>query len=256
MIIDIGSGHKPYKDADILLEHRRSNNKDRWGQSLNIDRPTVLYDGLIMPFKNKSFEFSISRHVLEHVDSPKSFLNEIERISKAGYIETPSEIAESLFTPFDKHKWIVNLNEDTLLIRKKTKANISRFGKLFDYLCDNEKKFNDFFYWKRRKLFFVEYFWKKKINFKIVKSSENIYHDLNNAKSLYKLTRLNAIPHNLKIENIKSRQDRLVSFKFLERHFLTPCCKANVRYTKSHFICTNCSYKYSIIGQKVEMFTH
>ncbi len=256
MIIDIGSGHKPHKNADFLLEHHKIGNKHRWGKSLLIDRPTILYNGQIMPFKNKSFEFSICRHVLEHVDSPKKFLNEIERISKAGYIETPSEIAEAIFTPFDEHRWIVTLNKNVLFIRKKLKGNTSKFGKLFDYLCDNEKNFNDFFYRKRRRLFFVEYFWSKKINFKIKKSSSDIIYDLYNTKSLYKLTRLNKIPHNTNIVNIKPKQSAPDSFKFLEKHLLSPCCKADTKYVRSHFVCNDCLYKYPIVGQKIEMFIH
>ena len=120
MIIDIGSGHKPHNHASILLEYRKAGDEHRWNRKLKIDRPTIIYYGYKMPFKDKVFSFSMCRHVLEHVDSPRRFLNEIQRISNAGYIETPSEISELIFTPYEEHKWVIYLDDADGLCLKKS----------------------------------------------------------------------------------------------------------------------------------------
>jgi|ERR1035437_1705925 hypothetical protein len=254
MIIDIGSGHKPHKDADILLEYKSGGNEHRWGKNLKINRPTLIYDGPKMPFKDNSFDFSICRHVLEHVDFPTKFLGEINRISYAGYIETPSEIAELTFTPYDQHKWIIHLSGNKLFLKKKLKTNISRFGKLFDYLCDNEEKFETYFYWKRRGLFFIEYFWKEKINFQIVRSSEKTFVNLYDPKTLRNLTKLNRANHFPKISNETKKNNRSNVFNFLEKQIITPCCSEGVKYYKDYFLCRGCSRKYPIKGNLIEMY--
>ncbi|MCX6296174.1 MAG: methyltransferase domain-containing protein [Bacteroidetes bacterium] len=251
MILDIGSGHKPYKQADILLENYSSGNEHRWGQDIVTDRPTILYNGDFFPFKDKAFDFSTSFHVLEHVDHPDKFLEEIERISKAGYIETPSEIAELVFTPYDKHKWIIYNDSGKLIIKKKLIENTSKLGKLFDYLCDNEHGFNDYFYFKRKSLFFVEYYWKNKINYQIVDASEENFNNLYDDKTLKKLSTRNRISNSIKTHfkyHAKTLSEVLL---FLEKNIITPCCKTGVLHKQNDFICKSCSREYSIQGKKI-----
>lgn len=253
MIIDIGSGHKPHRDADILLEYVGGDDEHRWNSKLKIDRPTVIYDGKRMPFKNKAFDFSICRHTLEHVHSPKNFLTEIERISSAGYIETPSEISELIFTPYKNHKWIIYLKGNKLLIKKKITDNVSKFGKLFDYLYDNERKFGKFFYDKRRALFLVEYTWKDKIRFNITESSANTFNNLNDDITLAKLTKLNTDSHKKVMPN-KTKIKSTILFDFLEDNLMTPCCNKPSTHNKKYFLCSKCHYKYPIKGNRIDMY--
>ena len=49
-----------------------------------------------LPFKDKEFDYVILSHVLEHVSNLVDFVNEVERISKAGYIELPTKLADNL----------------------------------------------------------------------------------------------------------------------------------------------------------------
>lgn len=251
MIIDIGSGHKPHQTADILLEHLQGTNEDRWNQNLLIDRPIVIYNGSVFPFKNKSFTFCTCRHVLEHVDNPDKFLKEIERIAKAGYIETPSEIAELIFTPYAKHKWIIFKNKDKIAIRKKTAENISKLGRLFDYLCENEKKFEDFFYWKRRKLFFVEYYWKNKINFEILPSSPDTSLNLFDKKVLHEITQKNKNIHD---KTLIKKTDTKKVYSFLEKKLICPTCFGNLRFLSTNFYCNTCNYRYMIEKNIIKMY--
>jgi SAM-dependent methyltransferase len=73
-----------------------------------------------LPFKDKAFDFVIASHVLEHTASPEKFLAELERVARAGYIETPDAYMERI-NPYKDHRLEVTVREDTLFIRKKTK---------------------------------------------------------------------------------------------------------------------------------------
>lgn len=254
MIIDIGSGHKPYSKADILLEYKNAGNDERWNKDIVADRPTIIYEGLSIPFHDKSFDFSICRHVVEHVKTPGAFLKEIERISKGGYIETPTEIAELVFTTYDKHLWILDLVDNTLIIRNKLFQNTSKFGKLFDYLCENEKGFEDFFYWKRRSLFFIEYYWNKVIDFKIVKENENLLIDLSDHNILERITKLNKKNRGLTIPIKKRRATGKEVDRFLLQSLRTPCCNADILYSKNTYKCINCSKEFKRKGMIIYMY--
>ena len=47
-----------------------------------------------LPFPDKMFDFCYCRHVIEDLYDPALVLSEMSRVSKAGYIETPSPMAE------------------------------------------------------------------------------------------------------------------------------------------------------------------
>src|SRR5215468_9747211 len=100
LVLDVGSGGNPHPAADFLLEryldprHRHS--------AMVIDRPTVLADACRMPFRDKAFDYTIAFHVLEHLRDPGAFLRELQRVSRAGYIETPNALFERI-VPYDVH---------------------------------------------------------------------------------------------------------------------------------------------------------
>lgn len=88
LIIDIGSGGMPYPRASVACDFYE-NDFER-ADLLKIDRPFVWASVEYLPFDNKTFNFSIFSHVLEHLNKPEKALKEIERVSSAGYIETPN----------------------------------------------------------------------------------------------------------------------------------------------------------------------
>ncbi|MBM2833965.1 MAG: hypothetical protein HW406_1126 [Candidatus Brocadiaceae bacterium] len=54
---------------------------------------TVVYDGRMFPFEDKSFDIAHSNAVIEHVgnfEAQKLFLKEMTRVSKRGMINTPN----------------------------------------------------------------------------------------------------------------------------------------------------------------------
>jgi len=54
---------------------------------MNIHKIDIDFD--IFPFSDDTFETSYSRHTLEDIQNPNHAFNEIVRVSKRGYIETP-----------------------------------------------------------------------------------------------------------------------------------------------------------------------
>ena len=124
LVLDVGSGSSPHPAADILLE-KYIDHTHRYAP-LVADRPTVLADACRMPFGNKAFDFVIAFHVLEHVGDPAGFLNELQRVAKAGYIETPNVLFERL-VPYDVHLLEIMDSNGTLWIKKKTSSRPDHF---------------------------------------------------------------------------------------------------------------------------------
>jgi SAM-dependent methyltransferase len=163
LVLDVGSGSSPHPAADVLLE-RYLDPKHRYS-AMVIDRPTVLADACKMPFHDKAFDFVIAFHVLEHVPDPALFLRELQRVGKAGYIETPNAIFERL-VPYDVHLLEVMEIKDKLLIHKKASAKPDHFLNELD-LIKHSAKWNRLFY-GNPKLFHVRYFWQGEIAFEVL----------------------------------------------------------------------------------------
>ncbi len=76
------------------------------------------------PFPDKMFDFVICSHTLEDVRDPLRACSEIIRVGKAGYIETPSRIGESLMA-YNKlvgashHRWTVEIQNEQIQFRMK-----------------------------------------------------------------------------------------------------------------------------------------
>ncbi len=99
LVLDVGSGGNPHPAADVILD-KYIDPIHRQGAQLRSDRPLVLADAGKMPFRDKAFDFVVAFHVLEHVRDPRAFLEELQRVGKAGYIETPNVFFERI-VPYD-----------------------------------------------------------------------------------------------------------------------------------------------------------
>jgi hypothetical protein len=156
LVLEIGSGDNPNPRSDVLVDRfLGADNRERGGD-LVVDRPFVVADAHHLPFRDRAFAYAICSHILEHMDDPVQFAHELERTSAAGYIQSPSEIAERLFH-WSFHRWYVNLVDDTLVLHPKEPTE--PFGELFDYLYE----YNPAYYFFQRSmpdLFWVEREWR------------------------------------------------------------------------------------------------
>lgn len=181
LVLEIGSGDRPNPRSDVLVDRFIDDDTERGG-ALRIDRPLIVADAHQLPFKDQSFDYVVCFHILEHMDDPARFIQEITRVGKRGHIQSPSEIAEKLFHwPF--HRWYVNLVEGRLVLHKLDGEET--FGDLFDYLYAYNPKFARFSRSMPR-LFYVDYEWEGTIDFEIRDSSPL---DLRDPTTLRRLAR-------------------------------------------------------------------
>jgi len=167
LCLEIGSGHNPMPQADVLLDKYLDYNGERGGP-LKIDqRPMVVGDACQLPFKDGVFDYVICRHVLEHLIQPEKALREMMRVGKAGYIETPSEIAEWLEPHRPYHRWFVRCVPNKLLLTPRGSPFHWPFTKVFHQLWRNNFSYR-LFYATNPDLFLVRYEWRGEIRWSIV----------------------------------------------------------------------------------------
>lgn len=117
LVLDIGSGHRPHPRADVLCDRYLADDLERGGP-LVADRPLIAGDLTALPFKDKSVDFIVCQHVLEHVDDPAAALEELMRVGRAGYIETPAPLWEKL-AGRSYHHWLVEREGNRLVCTAK-----------------------------------------------------------------------------------------------------------------------------------------
>lgn len=81
-------------DTGPYLQGGRSLDPQNARRSLPATRVEMDLCATPWPFPDRYFEFSFCSHVLEDVRDPVTVLREISRVSRAGYIETPSRARE------------------------------------------------------------------------------------------------------------------------------------------------------------------
>jgi len=164
LVLDIGSGHRPHPRANLLSD-RYLEDRERGG-ALVTDRSFVQIDSGRLPFKSKVFDFIICRHVLEHVEDPEIFLNEMGRIGMAGYIESPSLIWEMLHPSRSYHRWWILEIESELVLMEKKPTHEAFFGCLFETLNTYSPEYR-LFLRRYAQLFHVRHFWKDHVAYSV-----------------------------------------------------------------------------------------
>lgn len=171
LVLEVGAGGNPYPRSNVLLDGFEDS-AERQEKALVNDRPFVLGLCEKLPFRDKVFDFVIASHVLEHTDDPDSFLKELQRVSKAGYIETPDAFFERI-NPFTYHRLEVSDENGCLKIRKKKAWNVD--SELVD-MYENQLK-NCPSFQKYIRVFpdalYTRFYWDDKINYEIVNPETN-----------------------------------------------------------------------------------
>lgn len=160
LVVDLGSGDKPFWRADVFLDKLSLGDEQRFSSSGTISDLGLFVDADLTktPFKNKAFDFSFCSHVLEHVEKPELVIKEIVRISKQGYIEIPDGIIE-VMSPYQSHLWFVFLSNNELVFLRQSK-------KIHEVLVKNGSKYSYLAKFIREP--FIRIYWKKNIKYKVV----------------------------------------------------------------------------------------
>ena len=165
LVLEVGSGGNPYPRANVLLDAYEETRERHW-EALIHDRPTVLSFGENLPFKDKSFDYVIAAHVLEHSPYPEKFLSELQRVARGGYIETPDAFMERI-NPYKDHRLEVTVRDKGLVIRKKS-AWIYDADLVGLYEERAKSIITSETIPQHAAEFHMRYFWQDKINFSII----------------------------------------------------------------------------------------
>ena len=156
-ILDIGCGYTANKNATTLCDVIDL-------QEQYPDKKFVKLESKNLPFSDKEFDFVIASHVLEHVENPEFFINELQRISNKGYIEVPTTLEDNLvFENKKDHLWHINFDDDN------KKLYINKKVQVFEPILtvSSSQKFRNFF----RNSLVIELYWEDKIDYTF--SNEN-----------------------------------------------------------------------------------
>ncbi|RHJ90401.1 class I SAM-dependent methyltransferase [Parabacteroides bouchesdurhonensis] len=202
-VLEVGSGQSPHPRANVIVEKFIESNYHRGGDIRIFPyQEFVNADGENMPFKDKEFDYLICNQVLEHVEDPMLFTNELSRVASRGYIELPSFIGESLF-PKESHKWVcLEIDKKLVLYDKKRIPSLyPDLGKTFLNFLPYQSFALHIFYLSYHQAHTVRYEWKDNID--IIVNPEDPYY-----KSFFEYTWSDKIsrtifPYRSKSQDIK-----------------------------------------------------
>lgn len=151
-VLDVGGWFRPFNLATHVLdvmpyETRHSRHPIDPGNAERFTAATwTIHDACRAPwpFPDKFFDFSFCSHTIEDVRDPIAVCAELLRVSKAGYIETPSREREVFCkhrffglktvlgrmppVGFDHHRWLVEAEGSHLKFLAKDQRLVARRG--------------------------------------------------------------------------------------------------------------------------------
>lgn len=262
LVLEVGSGDKPYPRSDVLLDKLPEDSSERdGGKSLVIDRPLVIGNAEALPFPNKSFDYIIASHVLEHARDPAKFLDELSRVGKRGYIETPLPLRERVFD-WSFHRWYVFSNEKKLVLVKKT----AKSKKLFAGLSPKMRK--KLHHLEGKKLRNFQFEWQGEIDYKIFSKEppgflESLDKKLNRWQKSppqppailekvpgYQWLRINLFKLKFELEKILQARKRRKGIDLLSL-IVCPNCKRELKMKRENLVCLFCDKAYGFYRGKI-----
>jgi hypothetical protein len=122
LVVDVGAGYDPWPHATEFVEY------DEWPNLAGKTVRRVDVENEPLPYADKSIDFIYCRHTIEDLDHPALLLREMNRVAKAGYLETPSPMVELCrgvageLRGYFHHRWFVWANHGTLMLLPKFSA--------------------------------------------------------------------------------------------------------------------------------------
>ena len=159
-ILDIGCGYGANEFANTICDVQDLSKFYK-------DKNFIKLENKQLPFKDNEFDFVIASHVLEHVKDFKFFINELERVSKKGYIELPTKLEDNLvFENKNDHLWHMDfddVNSKLLISNKLQYIEPILTVSMIQNLRENFKS-----------SLVLELYWEDKIDYDFVENNQNI----------------------------------------------------------------------------------
>jgi SAM-dependent methyltransferase len=122
IVADVGFGGDPVKGATYYIDMDLEESIHRNGEvAAAVPREKFIQcdvDKSNIPLPDKCCDFVVASHIAEHIHEPEHLCSEMERIGKAGYIETPGIVVE-LMSNYPHHLWWVTKVSDKIIFIKK-----------------------------------------------------------------------------------------------------------------------------------------
>ncbi|MBO7748428.1 methyltransferase domain-containing protein [Paenibacillus sp. MWE-103] len=166
VVLDIGGGSNPFQRANVVTEPYLAHNAHRAGWSVNPDVDYVECFAEKLPFPDKRFDFVLSRQVFEHTVSPKDACDEMMRVGRRGFIETPQKIFELLLGPNPSHNWFVSVRDDTLVFERRRFIR-HPFRHLSLGAVPSSFEMQLLAHWEFKNLSNVQYYWEDRIRYEV-----------------------------------------------------------------------------------------
>ena len=129
LVLDVGGGASPFPRADWVIDLMAYEDRGLYGPepepSLESFGPETwvrrdICDREPWPFREHQFDFSVCSHTLEDVRDPLFVCGELQRVSRAGYIEVPSRLEEQSYgfqgpwVGWGHHRWLTEIDGDRI----------------------------------------------------------------------------------------------------------------------------------------------
>jgi SAM-dependent methyltransferase len=259
LVLDIGSGNNPFPRADILMDLSIVDDTERDSEII-IDRPFVVADINHIPFYDKTFDYVYCSHLIEHLDNPENGIRELTRVAKAGYIETPSILRETLYK-YDFHKWkVYNYNNRLIFVEKLHDIGLKHLRQYISIL--NPKAKNSIT--KLLSVYgIVAYFWNNTIEYDIFRQTNEFdrtklvtdYNIKDLSSNISKLINKKQSYSGLKI-SVKSllirvlvRNINKISQKDIINLLVCPYDKSKLIKNDGYLVCEHCNKAYPLINK-------
>lgn len=178
-VLDIGSGGYPFPLATHLADFYEGETTHRAAKLIKDDRPFICCTVESTPFTDKEFDFVYCSHVLEHLDDPAKACEELMRIGKRGYIETPAKSSDIMFN-FTKipnhHRWHTQVLDQTLIFIEWKDSECRELGTDYFYNQFHSNWKNPFqeLMYNNRDLFVSMLSWEEKFDYIVINKNGKI----------------------------------------------------------------------------------
>lgn len=258
LVLEVGAGGNPYPRANVLLDAEEVS-LERMEKDLIRDRPLVLGIAERLPFKDKSFDFIIASHILEHSDDPVAFLSELMRVGKAGYIETPEGWFEKM-CPFTFHRLEVSQERGKLLITKKAEWKPDPIARLYENRLSGDRDFSNFLR-INPDLNHMRFFWSTSIEFEITNPDvdaswpypEEITESLHKHRKASLIDTVRNLYLNFR-RRLFSQNSRNRSINVYEHLQCVDCTGSDLKKQEESLVCICCNRSYEIKNGMPVMF--
>ena len=164
MLLDVGSGSHPHPRAEVTCDLYFNAEFEGGAIRAREHKNFVICDAHYLPFKDNSFEESNCTHVLEHLEDPQLGFSELQRVSRTGYIETPSLIYENILFGYPFHYWYFMKKKGIVYFSRSRKLKIKGktiipFGWFLHKLTLHERLSRIVIPIRKIPLFYMHYRW-------------------------------------------------------------------------------------------------